>query len=459
MSFANIKWPIRLRLVTLSALGLTGILLMFHVLAWFLLKNWLVRKEEEELKNKLLSVREVCEERAETVSRTSWLEPLVEQGQAVRIVRNGRVVALVDKGIPKEELLPVGQANSPSGISRHFRRNTLALTLPFHQGEGRVELYTDFSVSARFVRTAIEVLAGASALLSAAFLGVVHGMAKAALRPVAAITGAVREFDPARRSHRLNVPDTGDEITMLSQMINSLLDRIYLMMQQRNRFLSDVSHELRTPIAVIRGYVGLLRRWGLKNPDVTEEALTTLDQELTRVEGLTERLLRLARHEMEEMPQEEEIFSLSQMVQERVKRWSCVCPDLHYFYTLPENEVKYRGLKADLEELLDMLLDNARKYTERGGTVSVFLEKGLEELTLSVRDTGQGIPDADLPHVFKRFYRVKRNRQARVQGTGLGLAIAMQIVQKYKGRLEICSKLGHGTMVTAFFPLSDANLT
>jgi signal transduction histidine kinase len=271
-----------------------------------------------------------------------------------------------------------------------------------------------------------------------------------AFRPVSKIIQSVQAFDPGQPAHRLEIPATGAEIALLSTVFNSLLDRIYTSMQKQNAFVSDVSHELRTPIAVIRGYVGLLRRWGLSRREVAEEALATMDEELERVEKLTERLLRLARFEVDEPASELEAFELTSVVSERVKRWRHVHRALTIAYEEPEQPLGVIGWRADMEELLDILLDNAGKYTGDGGLITVSCTREGQWIELIVQDTGQGIAADELPRVFDRFYRAKRHVSQ--TGSGLGLSIAQKIVERAQGTMEVQSRLGLGTKVIVRLP-------
>jgi two-component system sensor histidine kinase ArlS len=442
--------PIRWRLVMLSTLGLTGILTLFHFFAYTLVRDWLIRTEETMLTSKLNTVREVFRQE-EMAFDPKWLVPWLQEGQAIQAVRDGKVAVKANRGIPETVFLKGDEAAPEKLIRKAGRKEVMILTIPLGHPGDRLEMYTDFSSTERYVRAIIWALAMASVVLLVLVVVGGYWMSTIAFRPVIRITREVQDFDPSKRTHRLAVPETGDEIQRLSEVFNSLLDRIYTLMQQQNRFVSDVSHELRTPIAVVRGYLDLLRRWGLKKPEVAEEAVQAMDQELRRLENLTDRLLRLARFEVEE-PGEVETFSLSKLVEERVKRWRLVHRNLQISCFLPDIDVPFIGLKADLEELLDIFLDNAGKYTPAGGKIHVKLIREKDGLSLSVKDTGKGIPESDLPHVFKRFYRSRRGKSP---GAGLGLSIARQIVKRYGGKMEIESQVGQGTVVTARFPVAE----
>ncbi|MGA9173804.1 MAG: HAMP domain-containing sensor histidine kinase, partial [Thermoactinomyces sp.] len=315
MWFGNIKMPIRWRLVVLSTIGLIGILILFHIFVYFLLKNWLIGTEESVLRGKLLSIQKVYNQEAfSSLPYSAWLPSMIEEGQAVRIIRSKHVIASVNKGISETVFLPLSYPNKKEKIEKYTDREVLVLTTPLDRGTGRLELYSDYSSSGKYISSMITALIIASSVLLVFVVIGGYVMSTIAFRPVKLITKAVQEFDPAKPTHRLEVPDTGDEIALLSKVFNSLLNRIYHLIKRQNRFVSDVSHELRTPIAVVRGYLNLLRRWGMKKPDVAEEALSTMDEELTRIEKMTERLLKLARLELEEPIQEPETFEITSVI-------------------------------------------------------------------------------------------------------------------------------------------------
>lgn len=451
MLFANIKMPIRWRLSLLLTVGLIGILVLFHIFVYFALKNWLVHTEETVLKSKLASIKQVHEQKElSELPYSVWLPSLIEHGQAVRIIFAGKAAGVVDKGIPSEVFLQEGQAAPRRSLVQVGSKSVLILTTPIERDRGRIELYTDFSFVTQYLHMALGVLITASVALLLFVLVGGYLTVALAFRPVSKIIQSVQAFDPGQPAHRLEITATGDEIALLSTVFNSLLDRIYTSMQKQNAFVSDVSHELRTPIAVIRGYVGLLRRWGLSRREVAEEALATMDEELERVEKLTERLLRLARFEVDEPASELEAFELTTVVSERVKRWRHVHRTLTIAYEEPEQPLDVIGWRADMEELLDILLDNAGKYTGDGGLITVSCTREGQWIELIVQDTGQGIAADELPRVFDRFYRAKRHVSQ--TGSGLGLSIAQKIVERAQGTMEVQSRLGLGTKVIVRLP-------
>lgn len=449
--------PIKWRLVVLSAVGLLCILLLFHIFVYQLFQNMIIQTEQSVLDNKLATLAKVYETRRVAPEFLhSWLQPYVEEGQAIRIVRNGQVEADVNKGISPElylsQPLPHHKVRE---VRNWYGKQVSILAMPLSgPDQGRVELYTDFTSLRRYLDTMLTALfIGSSALLVLVIVGG-YIMSTFALRPVSRITKTVRELDPSRLDSRLQVPDTRDEIAELSRTFNELLDRIYQLIQQQKRFVADASHELRTPVSVIRGYTNMLKRWGKRNEEVTEEALTVIDQETARMEQMTDRLLRLARLESDAAGAERELLDMTTLVAERVKRWRRSLPDRRIEWDEKTPPVWVRVTKAEWEELIDILLDNAAKYSAPDGRITVRLESTGRNVRLMVQDTGEGIPKEELPRVFERFYRAKLARSRHRSGSGLGLSIARQIAESYGGTIQIDSQEGVGTEVSVSIPSS-----
>lgn len=445
----KIRWPIKWRLVTFSATGLILILFLFHLFFYHIAKEWFLKSEKAILAGKLQAIVELLQQNSSLRQDLSWLTTLVEKEQAILIVNEAGKKTIFNQGIPNSWFT----STPPEGNGLVVMKN-----LPYG---GKVFFYSTYHMVEDRLSFLMTVLIIASFLLLILVSIGGYWMSTIAFRPIQKIMKEVQELNPAHDDHRLAIPNTGDEIAELSKVLNHQLDQIYHTLQKQSRFVSDASHELRTPIAVIRGYMDLLRRWGLKKPEIAQEALETMDQELTRVEKMTKQLLQLAHLEQDAASTKDleklEAFSLNRLIEKRVQRWKRVWADKKFDANLPTSHLLIHGQKADWEELLDILLDNAGKYTPSGGIIEVSLRLQKQEICLVVSDTGFGISKEEIPHLFERFYRAKKNRSSKhLAGSGLGLAIAKQLVEKYQGRIEVDSQVKKGTSIRIFFP--DSNL-
>jgi signal transduction histidine kinase len=273
-----------------------------------------------------------------------------------------------------------------------------------------------------------------------------------ALKPVNDIAAAALTISIENLSERLPVPATGDEIARLSEVLNTMFARLESAVNTLSQFVADASHELRTPLAVIRTSAELaLRR--ARTPEAYRDSLQEVAAEAERMTRLVEDLLILARRdaEMAEMPLgpmdlrevladlRTEVHSLAAMRQVEIKT------------SLGDAPLIVSGNRAALHRLFLVLLDNALKYSHAGGEVVVAVDRA--RLCVSVQDSGAGISQSDLPHIFKRFYRADRARNG--GGHGLGLALAETIARAHGATIEVQSTEGAGSVFQVIFPMRE----
>lgn len=231
--------------------------------------------------------------------------------------------------------------------------------------------------------------------------------------------------------------------------LNNLIDRMRESYRQQGRFVSDASHELRTPIAVIKGYVDILDRWGKNDKQVLEEAIAAIKHESDHMNTLVEQLLFLARGDSGRQQMKFENFSLSKMLQE-VYEESVMIDEKHQYEFVGETaEILAYGDASMLKQSVRILVDNAAKYTNEGDkiTMRVGMNKDYRPY-VSVQDNGVGMSRNDVKHIFERFYRSDTARNSKTGGTGLGLSIAKWIVDRHGGTIEVVSMEEIGTRFT-----------
>lgn len=228
--------------------------------------------------------------------------------------------------------------------------------------------------------------------------------------------------------------------------MNNLLIRMRDSHRQQARFVNDASHELRTPIAVIQGYANMLARWGREDEKVLDESITAIQHESEHMKHLVDQLLFLARGDSGKTTLTIENVSLNDLMQE-VYEESFMIDEAHpYRYYAAEEKVMAKVDEGMLKQAVRILIDNAAKYTPQGKEIILKLGKTEEgHPYLQVQDTGIGMEQEDVAHMFERFYRADDARS--YQGTGLGLSIAKWIVDKHRGHFEILSRTGLGTRI------------
>jgi heavy metal sensor kinase len=295
------------------------------------------------------------------------------------------------------------------------------------------------------LRTMLLVGTGLLALL-AGFAG--YFWAARALTPIDEITDTARRISTEDLSARLDLPDTGDEVSRLANTFDEMLQRIESGFARERQFTSDASHELRTPLTAMRTILNFIRE-GERPTQEYRQALDDLAEETDRLQGLVENLLQLARGEKGLKLHREEI-DLSLLLADVADSLRPLAEDKNLTLTcdLPPSLV----ISGDTDQLIRLivnLLDNAIKYTEQG-TITLSAHETEQYAIIEVADTGIGIPPEHLPHIFKRLYTVDPARSA--GGAGLGLSIARQIVQAHGGKIEVQSEAGNGTRFTVYLP-------
>jgi len=223
--------------------------------------------------------------------------------------------------------------------------------------------------------------------------------------------------------------------------------------QVRRDFIANISHELKTPLAAIRGYTETLRDGAMEEPEASHRFLGRILQQCSRLQTLLEDLLTLSRLENLEGQVEPQPVDLKNVLDDCLET---LAPQIDEKQILLEVNVEplppQTGDREALRRLFINLLENAIKYNQSGGSVTVHLSPSDRHVILQVDDTGIGIPITSINRVFERFYRVDKGRSRDEGGTGLGLAIVKHVAQLHGGRVEVESHLGKGSTFRVFLP-------
>ena len=248
-----------------------------------------------------------------------------------------------------------------------------------------------------------------------------------------------------------------DELTVLGNEFNHLTERLNTSEQKRRRFVSDASHELKTPLASIK----LLTDSVLQNDMDTEtirEFVQDIGNEADRLTRMTAKLLSLTVVDGEPAA-DCEIIPAAPTVRKVVKMLSSIAAQNGITVEIEVIEDSpILILEDDLFQIIFNLVENGIKYNTPGGKVTVTLSRQEDNAVLLIRDTGVGIPEDSIGHIFERFYRVDKARSRSTGGTGLGLSIVRAIVERNRGELQVSSQLGKGTVFTLSFPAFDTEV-
>ncbi len=234
------------------------------------------------------------------------------------------------------------------------------------------------------------------------------------------------------------------------------ITRLHRLEIVRRDFVANVSHELKTPITAIQGAVETLQEVALKRPSDAKRFLSMLSRQVEKLSAIIEDLLSLARIEQglekENIPFEK--ISLPEVVGRSVDDFKRAAEKAGVSLKFcPESDINLPANANLVEQAVGNLIDNAIKYTPKGGEVTVEVKEIGREAIVSVKDTGVGISESSLPRIFERFYRVDKSRNRELGGTGLGLSLVRHIMKAHKGRVEVKSGEGKGSVFLLIFPL------
>ena len=250
-----------------------------------------------------------------------------------------------------------------------------------------------------------------------------------------------------------------DELAVLGNEFNELTRRLSTSESKRRQFVSDASHELKTHLASIK----LLSDSILQNDmdmETTREFVTDIGNEADRLNRMTQKLLTLTKNEHKDSAVEAEIIDMMPTVERVVKMLSGIARENQIAMHIRCNQDSAVLIaEDDLYQVVYNLVENGIKYNVPGGSLTVSLDRQQDMAILQVQDTGVGIPEEALSHVFERFYRVDKARSRESGGTGLGLAIVKNIVERNNGEIRVESAPGAGTVFTVAFPYFDLEET
>jgi len=287
-------------------------------------------------------------------------------------------------------------------------------------------------------------------------------LANQALRPVDRMTRAAEHIAAGDLSERVPEQSQMDEMGRLAVTFNDMISRLQAAFERQKQFTSDASHELRTPLAVMRGDIEITLRRERSNEEY-KRALTSNLEEIMRLSRLVEDLLTLARGDTGQIELRCEPVDMHALCQRMAEYISPLADQREQtlIYDPPTGAVNAPVIvNADvlrIKQLLLNLLDNAIKYTEPRGKITLGLKTEENVAIITVTDTGRGIPEEDLPHIFERFFRRSAKTADRsAAGFGLGLSIVKWIVDSHGGRIEAKSEVGKGTEFIVRLPLLDS---
>jgi heavy metal sensor kinase len=271
------------------------------------------------------------------------------------------------------------------------------------------------------------------------------------LRPVDQMIETIHQIKAENLKLRLKIPETNDEIASLGKTFNEMIARLDEAFTTQRQFMEDISHELKTPLSVLKGELEVTLK-KLRSVQEYETILHSSLEEVNHLVGMVGNLLILARFDAKTTTLQAQALDLNRLLKDTVEAIQVLA--IQKDITLQFNRAHSVDVFADKNQIKRMvlnILDNAIKYTPPGGKVTVDLRQQKDTADIEITDTGIGIPERELPHIFDRFYRVDKSRSS--AGFGLGLSIAQSIAMAHGGNIHAKANVPQGTVFTILLPL------
>ncbi len=288
----------------------------------------------------------------------------------------------------------------------------------------------------------------------AIFVSIVTGnlLARQALRPLEQMSDTARRISAEDLHQRITVENVNDELGQLATTLNAAFERLRVSITQMKQFTSDAAHELRSPIAALKARAEVTLR-AMRTSDEYERVVQETLDETNHMSELVDQLLLLSRHDSGQQTAQFEEMRVDVLLLDVIDRFRPLAET--HGLRIEQSVFPPWGLNGDdiwLSMLFWNLLENAAKYTPRGGEIRVSAQVVGHRWHCSVQDTGAGIEERHLPRIFDRFYRVDASRTRSAGGTGLGLAICQSIAEAHGGQITVTSEVGVGSRFLVVLP-------
>jgi len=276
-------------------------------------------------------------------------------------------------------------------------------------------------------------------------------LAKVTLSPVDSMIATIHQIRAENMKVKLKIPNTKDEIQKLAETFNEMLGRLELAFNTQRRLFADLSHELKTPLTILKGEFEVILKKARSNEEY-QGTLKSALEETDRIIRLSENLLILAKFDSKEISQKSEKLDIAVLLKGITNnvRGLAELKDIALSFSGSEGLVTY-GDQNQLKTLFLNIIENAFKYTPEKGRIDISAVKINTAIDISIKDTGPGIPEDEVAHIFDRFYRVDKSRSS--SGFGLGLSIAKAIAESHGGAISVRSRPGEGTTFIISIPL------
>ena len=293
----------------------------------------------------------------------------------------------------------------------------------------------------------ILISVGITSLCIALIVGLL--MAEGLSRPILNVIHTAEMISKGNYSQRIEKKSDIEEIDNLTTSINNLGNSLNEQEKLRERLTRDVSHELRTPLSTLQSHMEALID-GVWEP--TTDRLISCHEEILRLKRLVGDLEKLAQYESENLLLNKTKFNLGEVIKSIALNFEIEFLNKEVEFIFYDKDIVLHADKDKMSQVIVNLMSNALKYTQKGGKVGAELFEDGQYVILSVKDTGIGISEVDLPYIFERFYRADESRNKLTGGAGIGLTITKSIIEAHKGTISVESTINKGTVFIVKVP-------
>ncbi len=443
----------RFRVFALSAFSFISVFLILLLLLTSNFKNKIYRSVDQDLV-----------ERASNLSSYTTGQPRIRQNEKIiEKVKDDYYQIINDRGdvivssITSDHLWPINR----DLMIRAFGGSTGFETIRFREEYYRV-VYFPISKSrivslAKSLEETDEIIAEMNRsfiiiliIFAAATIIISWFISKKAVLPLKEMISFGEELKSGRIKE-IAIRTRGEEIERIVNIFKGIVENIKNLSETQKRFTQDVSHEIRSPLTSLRGNIEVALR-KKRSTDEYEDVLRNNLFDVIRLIRITDDLLFLARADNNIIEIRKNWFDVNHLLKAIIERLD------HYVVKIIEDYkegIEYYGDINLLEQAISNIIQNSIKYTPEGGTIKISTWDDNSSIYIGISDSGIGIPEKDIPHIFERFYRVDKERSRKMGGTGLGLSIAKWIIDNHGGNITVKSTPGVGTTFTITLPKAD----
>lgn len=309
----------------------------------------------------------------------------------------------------------------------------------------KTELFEDYLEATVNIMIFLIILAIIISLLAGMFIS------KRFVNKLKKLRDTMEEIKEKGISNRVEINNKKDEFDKVNIVFNSMMDEVEKTFNAQKQFVQDASHELRTPLTIIKGHLKMLDRWGKNDKETLDKSIKVSLNEVERLTKLVNDLLQLSKVENELVVSNNiEQVNILKVVNEVVYDFEIISKNIKFTYDIEDNLNLYM-LPEHLKQIFIIFIDNSIKYCDKDEKhIEIKVFKDKNNIKISIKDNGIGIPKEEIPKITDKFYRVDKSRKYN-NSFGIGLSIAIQIIKLYNGRLDIESDLGKGTKIIITF--------